>query len=306
MLPLYPWAVERLSSALSEEHLERPIDVLVSSSSAAVKGIRPPKGVPHVCYCHAPARYIWGQRAEYGGGLRGVGLRLFSDRLRRWDRKTSEGVTKFVANSRHTAAQIMACFGREAEVVHPPVRTDFFTIDAGVVREDFWLVAGAIEPYKRADLAIRAARACGARLVIAGHGSSLGLLKGLADHRCEFLGRVSDEELRSLYRRARLLVFPQTEDFGIIAVEAQACGLPVLARRAGGALDTVIEGVTGGFFDEPAPAEIARAAARVPDASSPQTARACRENAERFGEAAFDEGMRRVIEASVASGSTAR
>lgn len=288
MLPLYPRAVKRLSEILAEVHRRSPIDLLVSSSSVAVKGVRAPLGVPHVCYCHAPARYLWSQRSDYSGGLRGAGLRLFSKGLREWDRANSEGVTEFIANSRHTAAQILACYGRESVVAHPPARTEFFTPDERVRREDFWLVAGALEPYKRVDLAISAARACGARLVVAGGGSQGARLRKLAGPRCEFVGRVSDEELRDLYRRARLLVYPQVEDFGITAVEAQACGLPVVARRAGGALDSVDEGSTGVFFDEPTAADVARAAARAPVAGDVATTRACREKAEKFSESEFD------------------
>ncbi|MCW5775931.1 MAG: glycosyltransferase [Phycisphaeraceae bacterium] len=297
MLPLYPEAVRWLSGRLARLHDERPINLVVSSSSAAIKGLRPPRSVPHVCYCHAPARYVWSVEDEYavgrspGDALRTLGLRAVGPLYRAWDRRTAANVTRFVANSSHTADEIARCYGREATVVPPPVRTGFFTPDPGVPREPFWLFAGALEPYKRADLAIEAARWAGVRLVVVGGGSMVRSLRTTArrlpDGAVEFAGRVSDERLRDLYRRARLLLFPQVEDFGITAVEAQACGCPVVARRAGGALDTVIEARTGAFFDRPEPAAIAEAAGRCPIGAET----VCRQNADRFNEDTFDTSL---------------
>ena len=301
MLPLYPEAVRWLSRRLARLHDDRPIDLLVSSSSAAIKGLRAPPGVPHVCYCHAPARYVWSVEDEYavgrspGDALRTLGLRAIGPLYRAWDKRTAENVTRFIANSKHTAGEIERRYARRASVVHPPVRTGFFTPDPGVPREPFWLFAGALEPYKRADLAIETARWTGVRLVIAGGGSTARSLRATArrlpEGAVEFVGRVNDERLRDLYRRARLLLFPQVEDFGITAVEAQACGCPVVARRAGGALDTVVEGQTGAFFDRPEPAAIAEAAGRCPLGADA----ACRRNAERFSEAVFDESFLRHL-----------
>lgn len=297
MLPLYPEAVRWLSRRLTRLHDDRPIDLVVSSSSAAIKGLRPPPGVPHVCYCHAPARYVWSVEDEYavgrspGDALRTIGLRAIGPLYREWDKRTAANVTHFIANSTHTAGEIGRCYGREASVVHPPVRTGYFTPDPATPRGAFWLFAGALEPYKRADLAIEAARWAGVRLVIAGGGSMERSLRAmtrrLPEGAVEFAGRVSDERLRDLYRRARLLLFPQVEDFGITAVEAQACGCPVVARRAGGALDTVIEGRTGAFFDRPGPAAIAEAAGRCPTGDET----ACRRNAERFSERVFNASL---------------
>lgn len=299
LLPLYPLAVADLSRRLAREHARSPVSLVISSSSAAIKGLRPPPGVPHLCYCHSPARYVWARRDDYtrDGSLRALGLRLWGDRFRAWDRRTADHVTMFVANSRHVAEQIRLCYGREASVVHPPVRTDFFTPDPAGRREDFWLVVSALEPYKRVDLAVDAARAAGARLVVAGDGSLRRSLSRRAGPGVEWLGRVSDERLRDLYRRARLLVFPQVEDFGIVAVEAQACGLPVVARRAGGALDSVVPDVTGAFFEAPDAEAIVAAARECPDPADPTVAAACREHARRFSPERFDEKMWQLIEA---------
>jgi glycosyltransferase involved in cell wall biosynthesis len=289
LLPLYPVAVASLGRSLAHLHARRPIDLVVSTSSAAVKGIRPPPGVSHLCYCHSPARYLWGRASAYGGagvqgGLRGAGLRVFGPALRRWDRRTAANVSRFLANSSFIAGEVKRCYGRDSLVVHPPVRTAFFTPDPRVAREDWWLAAGALEPYKRVDLAIAAARHAGRRLVVAGTGSMEASLRAGAGEGVEFLGRVSDEQLRDLYRRAGVLLFPQVEDFGITAVEAQACGLPVAAPRAGGALDSVLPGITGAYFDAPTPELLARAA----DEAAGCTEVHCRRNAERFGEAVFD------------------
>lgn len=295
LLPLYPRAVEDISEQIAAEHRRRAIDLVISTSSAAVKGVRAPAGAGHICYCHTPARYLWSQTAEYGSKswIARIGLGVCGSALRAWDRGTAANVTVFLANSRHTAGEIERCYGRASSVVFPPVRTEFFTPDASVQREDFWLVAGALEPYKQTDLAILAAQRAGAEIVIAGMGSQLATLKrrfgGIP--RVRFAGRTSDQELRDLYRRARVLVFPQVEDFGIVAVEAQACGLAVAARRAGGALDTVIEGWTGAFFDEGSPEGIVEAVGRLPagvDAAS-------RANALRFSEGRFDAEIEGVI-----------
>lgn len=303
MMPLYPRAVAGLSGRLARDHAREPVDLVVSSSSAAIKALRSPAGVPHLCYCHSPARYVWSRREEYGAGagvvarLRAAGLRWYGVVFREWDRRTAAGVTRFVANSTHTAGEIGRCYGREAGVVFPPVRTGFFAPDERVRRERFWLVVSALEPYKRVDLAIEAARLAGAELVVAGDGSERGALERLGGGGgARFVGRVSDEALRDLYRRAAVLIFPQVEDFGIVAAEAQGCGLPVVARGAGGAMDIVRDGETGALFDEPSARAIVEAVACVPEGC----AGACRGNAERFGEGEFERRMREEIRELIA------
>jgi glycosyltransferase involved in cell wall biosynthesis len=286
-LPLMPRAVERLRVA--------PCDLLVSTSSAVMKSIRPPPRTPHLCYCHAPARYVWAQTDAYaarpgtsGGVARGLGLRCIRGPFRRWDRRTASRVTRFLANSTHTARQIKRCYGRDAQVVHPPVRTGWFTVDPAVEREPWLLLVSALEPYKRADLAVEAARRGRFRLKVVGGGSQAGALRTVAGSSIEFLGRQSDDALRDLFRRARALLFPQVEDFGIAAVEAQATGCPVVAYAAGGALDIVTES-TGVLFEAQTVEALIDAVGALDEAGIDPAA--CRRNAERFGEETFDRAI---------------
>jgi glycosyltransferase involved in cell wall biosynthesis len=248
LLPLMPQAVESFDLA--------GYDLVVSSSHAVAKGVRVPQGVRHVCYCHTPMRYIWAQSRDYfqvglAGRIKRPLLAAFSGWLRAWDVRSSQGVTEFIANSENVRARIRESYGRDARVVYPPVDTQFFTPRPNTV-SDYYLVVSALEPYKRVDLAIQAAARLGRRLVIAGRGTQMRMLKRLADvslgSRVEFTGWVSDDRLRDLYRGCRALLFPGLEDFGMCPVEAQACGRPVIAYGAGGALESVLPGTTGLFF----------------------------------------------------------
>lgn len=294
LLPLYPAAVADLSRRLARLHEREPIDLVISTSSAAIKGLKPPAGVPHLCYCHSPARYVWSQQENYsrGNALRGAGLSLFAERFKRWDARTAANVSTFLANSAHTRDEIRRCYSRESKILFPPVRTDFFTPPAQARPLDGpWLVASALEPYKRTELAIEAAKRANRELLVVGDGSERRRLERLAGPHTRFLGRLGDERLREVFRSASVLLFPQVEDFGIMAVEAQASGLPVVARRAGGALDTVIDGVTGAFFDGEDPEAIIAAARRC----AKNCDRACRENAMRFSEETFRQGLLKLL-----------
>lgn len=310
LLMRYPAAVRDLTRRLAQDHASQPVDLLISTHSAAIKAIKPPPAVPHLCYCHTPARYLWSQTDAYARGgakaaLRRLGLAAFAPSLRRWDRASAENVTHFLANSSHTADQIRRHYQRESTVIHPPVRTAFFT-PADAPRQITLLLVSALEPYKRVELAIDAACIAKRPLTIVGSGSHEGALRrharrtqvrhGLTSH-IAFAGVLSDEALRDEYRRAGAFLFPQIEDFGITAVEAQAAGCPVVARRAGGALDSVVEDQTGAFFDEPRPQAIAQAIDRATDACPPSadTARRCRDNALRFSEDVFENAMRDAI-----------
>lgn len=288
MLPLYPAAVGQLTDRLLGMHQRRPIDLLVSTSSAAIKGLCPPAGVPHLCYCHSPARYLWSQADQYGT-LQRLGLRAFGKPLRAWDRATAAHVTTYIANSTHVAKLIKHAYDRDATVIHPPSRTEFFT-PGNEPRGTHWLAVGAIEPYKRFDTAIEAAKLAGAQLRIVGDGSVRAELERNAPSNVTFTGRLTDEQLRHEFRTAAVLLFPQIEDFGITAVEAQACGLPVAARNQGGALDIVQDGVTGALCDG-SPSSLAEAAKRAAQCDP----RECVANARRFTEDRFESAIAQAL-----------
>ena len=221
-------------------------DLLVSSSSAFVAGLRAPEGAKHVCYCHAPIRWAREGRRAYrsgpGGLVRGLMLDIAAPWFRWFDRRAGQQPDLVLANSRHTAKRIRTAWARDAAVVYPPVRTDFFSPDASP-RENFLLWVGAIEPAKRLDRVMALAERHGQRLVVAGEGSQSIRMRRLAGEHTTFLGRVSDERLRELYRTAAALVQLHEEDFGITVVEALACGCPVMVHRTGGHAEIVTDGV---------------------------------------------------------------
>jgi glycosyltransferase involved in cell wall biosynthesis len=236
LLPLYPWAVGRLSLPRCE--------VVLSSSSAFAHGVRVPPGALHVCYCHAPFRYAWNERQraleEVPAALRPL-LRRQLDWMRGWDREASRGVDAYIANSQLTRERIERFYGRDSTVIHPPVETQRFS--PGEPGDSLLLVSELV-PHKRIDVALEAARAANAPIQVVGAGPAQTALSQ-AYPEARFLGRVPDEQLARLYATARAVVITSIEEFGITAVEAQAAGRPVLAARAGGALETVIEGQTG-------------------------------------------------------------
>jgi glycosyltransferase involved in cell wall biosynthesis len=250
LLPLMPAAIQSLRLP--------PSDLVLSFSHCVAKSVRPPAGVPHVCYCFTPMRYAWHLRESYfGGGRLGSLKRLAVDsllkRIRNWDRATAERVTHFVAISRTVRERIRECYGRDSTIIHPPVDTDFYTPSAAP-REDFYLCVSAFAPYKRLDLAIDACRKLRRRLIVIGTGQDEDRLRARASEGVFFLGWQSDESIREHYRRCRALLFPGEEDFGIVPVEAMACGAPVIAFGKGGAAETLrgldADSPTGVFFTE--------------------------------------------------------
>ncbi len=300
LLPMYPRAVEQLSARLARDHDTQPIDLLISTSSSAIKSLQAPKGVPHICYCHAPARYLWSQSDQYTSQrgfksrLRAAGLDHFGDSLRQWDKRTASNVSQYIANSTFIASEIRSTYERDAVVIHPPIRTDYFTPDA-TPRNDRLLYVGALEPYKRVDLAIDAAGLLGLPIDIVGTGSHAPTPSNPAHNSAAtFHGYLPDTAIRTLFQSCKALIQPQVEDFGMTAVEAQSCGCPVIARRAGGALDSIIETKTGRFFDHPDPEELAGAIDKL--SSSPCDPEDCRRNALRFSLDTFEQKLDAVID----------
>ncbi len=237
LLPLMPAAAAswRLPSC----------DLIVSFSHCVAKAVRSPRSsIPHVCYCFTPMRYAWHMQKAYFGGqrLRGIRARLlehFLHSLRQWDRRTSKSVTHFIAISQTVQRRIAECYHRDSTVIYPPVDTDFYH-PAPLPREDFYLAVSAFAPYKRLDLAIQACNALRRPLLLIGSGQEEKRLRALAGPTVHFLGWQPDAVIRDHLRRCRALLFPGEEDFGIVPVEAQACGAPVIAFGRGGATETVI------------------------------------------------------------------
>ncbi len=285
-LPLFPLAARSL----------RPegCDLLISTSHCVAKAVRPPSGARHLCYCFTPMRYAWTFYDEYFGSnpLKAALLKPTLAALRSWDRRVSDRVNQFVAISEHVRERIRACYGRDALVVYPPVDTERCTPGGGG-GGDFDLVVSALVPYKRIDLAVDAYNRLGTPLKIVGTGTEFNWLRQRAKSNIEFLGWKSDEDIVGLYRNCRCLVFPGEEDFGIVPVEVQACARPVVAFGRGGARETVVEGVSGVFFDEQRVeslcAAIEECAGRKWDASR------IRANAERFSEQQFIDGLAAAI-----------
>jgi glycosyltransferase involved in cell wall biosynthesis len=247
--------------AFATFRLPRDVDLVLSSSSGYAKGIKAPGGVPHLSYIHTPIRRIWNpfHRAarRTPGGPPGRWLEKVSLAwLRHWDLVSMARVGHLVTNAKNTALQIQRIYGRGAMVVPPPVRTSFFTPPADSAAGQYYLAVSRLDPYKRLDLAIAACDRLRARLVIVGDGVERRRLESLAGPRVRFAGVADDVTLRSLYQGCRALIFPGEEDFGIVPVEAQACGKPVIAFGAGGALETVVDGLTGVFFHEPTPSAL--------------------------------------------------
>jgi glycosyltransferase involved in cell wall biosynthesis len=218
-------------------------DLIISSSHCVAKGVCHDTGSLHICYCHTPMRYIWVQDSEYSstmGLLNKAAMAFFRRYLQAWDLRSAGHVDLYLANSHNVARRIERIYGRGSRVVWPPVDTEYFTPDDGV-REDFYLAVSALAPYKCIDHAVEAFSRLNLPLKVIGSGQMLGKLRRSSPRNVRFLGWQSDEVVREHYRRCKALIFPGEEDFGMVPVEAMACGTPVIAYKAGGALETVID-----------------------------------------------------------------
>ena len=287
LLPFLPGAAERLPVG--------DYDVLVSSSSAFAHGLRPGPGAIHVCYCHSPFRYAWFEQERALEETPALGrplMRRVLRRIRDWDLEAAGRVTRYVANARITQERIERLYGVEAEIVHPPVEVERFSIGKP---EDFLLFVGQIVPHKRVEVALEAAELASRPIKIVGEGPDLARLRELYDRPgVEFLGNVSDTRLADLYARCIALVVPNIEEFGIAAVEAQAAGRPVVAVNRGGVRETVVDGVSGVLVDGEDAAALAAALYDLDFGSfDPQAIRA---NAERFGAASFRRNFKALVD----------
>ena len=252
----YPLAFERFD--LSE------YDVILSSSSAYAKGVRKRPGQLHICYCYTPARFLWRyedyvSRENLAPLFKQV-LPFLLEPLKKWDLESSRGVDNFISISGAVAERVRRIYGRQSDIIYPPVETDYFR--PANLDGDYYLIVSRLVPYKRLDLAVAAFNELDLPLKIVGGGPARARLERQARPNVEFLGRLPDEEVKRLLAGCRALVFPGEEDFGIVPLEALAAGRPVIAFRAGGAAETLRDGETGVFFDEAAPRSLVNAVNR--------------------------------------------
>ena len=244
-LPLFPIAMEQFD--FSE------FDLVISTSHAVAKNAKVRNDALHICYCHTPMRYVWEMYDQYfgkdnAGIVTRTAMSIIRPFLRSWDVRTANRVHYYIANSENVRKRIQRYYHRDAAVIFPPVDTDQFTLSKS--DEGYYLMVTALVPYKRVDLAVEVFNRTGEKLLIVGKGTETKKLQAMSKTNIEFLGWKSDEELALLYRGCKALIFPGEEDFGIVPLEAMATGKPVAAFGKGGALETVIEGKTGVFFNE--------------------------------------------------------
>ena len=294
LLALMPRAVEDLDL--------RDYDIILSSSHAVAKGVIPPSHAVHICYCHTPMRYAWEMEEQYLNDFRipkmvRPWMRRRLAELRRWDLGTAKRVDVFLANSSTTAERISRIYGRKSMVIPPPVHERFFrnpvaSRESRVAKS--FLAVGRLVPYKKFDLLIEVANAMQLPLTIVGKGQDMERLKGLAGPTVTFAGFVDDEHLPALYQSASAVLFPPFEDAGIVPLEAQALGVPVIAYAKGGSLDTVIDGVTGIHFTEQSVEALKGAIERFRSTSWDHDA--IRAHAKQFSQAGFQERIKKIVE----------
>ena len=305
-LPLFPHAIRRFDLS--------GYDCVLSLSHCVAKGVRVPANIPHICYCHTPMRYAWYMRSEYlrrFGYVRRKTAGLLLDRIRNWDRKTASGVTRFVAVSRNVQNRIKEAYNRDSVIIHPPVDCDRF--DAFSDNDRYYLIVSALTPYKRVDLAIEAFNGLDRRLIVVGNGPELPFLKRSASANVDFVEAADDEQVAGYMQKCRALIFPGEEDFGIVPLEAQACGKAVIAYGKGGALETVIgfdeasgrnAHATGVFFHKQSPKALREEILRFEKIEDQFDSRKCRSNALRFDRSVYKRSMQQYIQ-SVIDGASA-
>jgi glycosyltransferase involved in cell wall biosynthesis len=311
-LPLMPFAVERFDLS--------SYDLILSSSHAVAKGVRKRPGQLHICYCHTPMRYAWDLRDQYlsetglDRGIKGIMAKFLLERIRRWDLRTSSRVDYFVANSRYIADRIRRAYGRESTVIYPPVDTDRFTYFAE--KEDFYLSASRMVPYKKMDLIVEAFSSMQDKcLIVLGDGPDFEKIRARAGRNVRFLGYQTGDALRDLMQRAKAFIFAAEEDFGIVPVEAQACGTPVIAFGRGGVTETIVPlrnagygplhdlniGPTGVFFDEQTISSLIAAVQHFEDNRHIFDSAVIRKNAEQFSRERFRREYKAFVESRLST-----
>lgn len=287
LLPLFPMAIENMKTP--------DADLLISTNHCVAKGLKQQSGTKHVCYCFTPMRYAWTFYNEYFGAnpLKAMLAKPILPAMRKWDRDSASRVDAFVAISKHVQKRIKQFYDRDSDIVYPPVNTKYWT-PGDCDSEEFDLIVSAMVPYKRVDLAVQAYNKLGHPLKIVGIGGELQKLKSMAGSSIEFLEWQSDENILKLYRSCRMLIFPGEEDFGIVPLEAQACGRPVVAYAKGGALETIDDNTSGTFFKEQNVGSLLEAVEKC--SSTKWNSSAIRNKAEKFNIQNFINNLADVID----------
>lgn len=300
LIPFFSTAAETLDL--------RDFDVVISSSNSFVKGVITKPKTIHICYCHAPTRFLWDWHFNYLNenklsGLKKMFILPTLHYLRMWDKSAAERVDYFIANSRNTSDKIKKFYGRESVVIYPPVDIGNMTTDSNSVEakeikketEGYFLIVSRLSGYKRIDLAVEAFNKLELPLVVVGEGEEKKRLEKMAGKNIKFAGFQDEEKLAEYYKNCQAFIFPGEDDFGMSAVEAMSFGKPVLAYRKGGALETVVEGVTGEFFDDPIPEILADGIRRIKNNRSNYDAEKIKEHARKFSKEEFEKKVKEFI-----------
>ena len=293
-LQLFPLAIEQFD--LSN------YDLIISSSSAVAKGVRSQKQQLHICYCHSPMRYVWDLQEQYledaglNKGLKGLYAKYVLNKIKKWDIANSKNVDFFIANSNHVAKRIERIYNRESVVIYPPFDVDFFQLEEQ--KQDYYFTASRLVAYKKVQLIVEAFNDLPhLKLIVAGDGPEFQKLKKIAKGNIEFVGFVDYEKLKNFLQKAKAFVFAAEEDFGIIPVEAQACGTPVIAFGKGGALETVIDKETGIFFEEQSTQKLKEAIFTFEKTEF--NPKKIREHAIKFSKQRFENEMKAYVESKI-------
>ena len=290
-LPLMPLALEQLDL--------RGYDLVISSESGPAKGIIVDPDSTHICYCHSPMRYVWDMYPQYlnsSGFLKRLLMVPLIHYLKIWDRCSADRVDYFISNSAFVAKRINKYYRRDSTVINPPVSVTDFYITEDDKLEDFYLIVGQLVEYKKALLAVEAFNISGKKLIVIGEGEQFDSIQKIAKSNITILGRQSYESIKKHYSMCKALVFPGVEDFGIVPVEAMASGRPVIAYRKGGALETVVDGVTGMFFDEQSVMSLNNAVNNFEKNINTFLPYKIREHAEKFNREIFKDKINKIVE----------
>lgn len=310
-LPIFPHAIQQFNLS--------GYDCVLSFSHCVAKSVKAPSSIPHICYCHTPMRYAWHMRSEYLKGfscLKKKAADSLLDCIRNWDRKTSNRVTHFIASSRNVQNRIRQAYNRNSVVIYPPVECARFTISDD--NDGYYLIVSALVPYKRIDIAVQAFSSKNKKLVIIGNGPELPHLKSMASANVSFIDDANDDEVARYMKKCQALIFPGEEDFGIVPLEAQACGKPVIAFGKGGASETIVgldqslpaeasakagqnaqNNTTGIFFYEQSPKALREAILLFEKVKSRFLPQKCRDNALRFNRPIYKHSMQNYIQSVI-------